>query len=138
MKLPPVVKVSSQRGTPSLGDVGINSVTLEVSDGTYIGNHTFDIEVIGDTDLDGVPNIDDIYPNDLSSNGDTNGDGAIDTSDALLALQVAVGRQVGNSVNLKFADVAPLINGRPVPDGKITAADALVILRKVVGLVVDW
>jgi hypothetical protein len=32
------------------------------------------------------------------------------------------------------ADLAPLVNGVPTPDGKVTAADALVILRKAVGL----
>jgi hypothetical protein len=52
------------------------------------------------------------------------------SADALLALQIAVGKK---PVDAK-ADVAPLVNGIPAPDGKIIAADALVILRKAVGL----
>lgn len=52
------------------------------------------------------------------------------STDALLALQMDIGRI---AVDPK-ADVAPLINGVPTPDGKITAADALMILRKAVGL----
>lgn len=62
--------------------------------------------------------------------GDIDNDGRISASDALSALNMAIGKK---AVNLK-ADVAPLINGVPTPDGKITTADALVILRKAVGL----
>lgn len=62
--------------------------------------------------------------------GDIDNDGRISVSDALSALQMAIGKK---AVNLK-ADVAPLINGIPTPDGKVSTADALVILRKAVGL----
>ena len=51
-------------------------------------------------------------------------------ADALFALQMAIRKR---SVDLS-ADLAPLINRIPAPDGKVTAADALVILRKAVGL----
>jgi hypothetical protein len=33
-------------------------------------------------------------------------------------------------------DVAPLLNGVPVPDGEINITDALLILRRVVGLII--
>ena len=33
------------------------------------------------------------------------------------------------------ADVAPLVNGVPAPNGVVDVADALLILRKVVGVV---
>jgi hypothetical protein len=62
--------------------------------------------------------------------GNLNSDGMTTSADALLALQMAVGKM---PVNPK-ADVAPLVNGIPAPDGKVIAADALVILRKAVGL----
>lgn len=61
---------------------------------------------------------------------DLNNDGTTTAADALLALQMAVGKL---TPDLK-ADLAPLVNGVPAPDGKVTAADALVILRKAVGL----
>ncbi|PKN12662.1 MAG: hypothetical protein CVU69_06410 [Deltaproteobacteria bacterium HGW-Deltaproteobacteria-4] len=51
-------------------------------------------------------------------------------ADALFALQMAIGKR---AVDMS-ADLAPLINRIPAPDGKVTAADALVILRKAVGL----
>ncbi len=62
--------------------------------------------------------------------GDIDNDGSTTSADALSVLQMAIGKKV---VDLN-ADVAPLVNGVPVPDGKVTAADALVILRKAVGL----
>jgi alpha-tubulin suppressor-like RCC1 family protein/uncharacterized protein YfaP (DUF2135 family) len=62
--------------------------------------------------------------------GDIDNDGATTSVDALLALQMSIGKK---TVDLK-ADLAPLVNGVPAPDGKVTAADALVILRKAVGL----
>lgn len=62
--------------------------------------------------------------------GDLNDDNETTPVDALFALQMAIGKRI---VDLK-ADLAPLIDGSPAPDDKITAADALVILRKAVGL----
>ena len=62
--------------------------------------------------------------------GDLDNDGVTTSADALLALQMAIGKK---TLDMK-ADLAPLINGIPAPDGKVTAADALVILRKAVGL----
>jgi hypothetical protein len=54
-------------------------------------------------------------------------------SDAMLALQVAVGK-VKPSDELKFRlDVAPIIEGKSSPDNKVDASDAIVILSKVVG-----
>lgn len=62
--------------------------------------------------------------------GDVNLDDQVDAVDALLALQMAVGRAQPD-LN---ADLGPLGNGVPAPDGTITAGDALLILRKAVGL----
>jgi hypothetical protein len=67
--------------------------------------------------------------------GDIDGDGSVTIADALLALQISVGTVAASSEQLKRGDVAPFISGRPVPDGVITVADALVILRKVINLV---
>lgn len=63
--------------------------------------------------------------------GDIDNDGVTTSADAMFALQMAIGKK---SLDLLKADVAPLVNGVPTPDGKVTAADALVILRKAVGL----
>lgn len=79
--------------------------------------------------------------------GDINGDGQVNITDALLALYLTVervsfaevaalrptGSQNKESV-LGHGDVGPLLAGRPNPDGSIDIRDALVILRKYIGL----
>jgi hypothetical protein len=54
-------------------------------------------------------------------------------ADALVALQIAVGTVQPTGDNLSRLDVAPFINGKSVPNGKIDTGDAIVILSKVVG-----
>jgi uncharacterized repeat protein (TIGR02543 family) len=58
-------------------------------------------------------------------------------SDALRALQISVGLVTPTEADLLNGDVAPLVDGRPSPNGVINLGDALVILRKAVGLV-NW
>ena len=69
--------------------------------------------------------------------GDINGDGIVNISDALLAMQIAVGLVNVTPDELLRGDVAPLVNGAPAPDGVIKIDDALVILKRLVGLV-NW
>jgi len=59
--------------------------------------------------------------------------GSADLSDALKALRMAVGLVPTAPLDLLYGDVAPLVNGSPAPDGRIDLADALTILKKVVG-----
>jgi cytochrome c peroxidase len=67
--------------------------------------------------------------------GNFKGSGVADISDALKALRVAVGLVQPSAADLLHGDVAPLVNGVPAPDGRIDIADALTILKKVVGLI---
>ena len=69
--------------------------------------------------------------------GDVNGDGIVDIKDALKVLQMAVGLVAPTGIDYATADVAPIINGKPLPDGIIDIADAVVILEKAVGIV-SW
>lgn len=57
--------------------------------------------------------------------GDVNGDGSVDTSDALLALRIYVGTYSATDVQRKAADVSK--------DGVIDTTDALLMLRFYVG-----
>ena len=59
----------------------------------------------------------------------------VNVSDALRALRIAIGLLPQTAVDLANGDVAPLVNGKPVPDGTINVGDAVVILRKSIGLV---
>jgi len=64
------------------------------------------------------------------------GTAAPDITDAIKALRIAVNLAPASALDMLHGDVAPLdVNGVPAPDGTIDATDALVILKKVVGLV---
>jgi len=71
----------------------------------------------------------------IKPTGDLNGDGTVDLIDALKALRIAVGLESVTEEDLARGDVAPLVNGTPLPDGRIDIGDAVVILRRAVGLV---
>jgi chitinase len=75
-------------------------------------------------------------PTSSSVPGDIDGDGQTDVSDALMALQTAVGK-VSPAPNQKLrGDVAPIINGKSVPDGKVGIDDAIAILAIITGKIV--
>lgn len=67
--------------------------------------------------------------------GDINGDGRVDIVDAQLALMMAMGMIKPTPSQLAAGDVAPLVNGKPAPNGVIDFADAMAILGKMIGLV---
>jgi len=71
-----------------------------------------------------------------SNKGDMNGDGKVNVTDALLALRTSVVLYNATPEEIARADVAPFINGVPVADGNIDLSDALMILKKAVGLAV--
>lgn len=70
----------------------------------------------------------------LISNGDFNGDGVIDISDAVLALRVAASLRKPTADEILRGDVAPLVDHRPRPDGVIDISDVVIILQRVVGM----
>ncbi len=69
--------------------------------------------------------------------GDLDNDGVVTAADALHALRIEAGLISATAADLAHGDVAPLVNGRPQPDGKIDIGDVVVILRKAIGLV-NW
>jgi hypothetical protein len=69
------------------------------------------------------------------TSGDMTGDGVVDITDALRAMRVVAGAISPTAADIAHADVAPLVNGQPRPDGRIDIGDVVVILRKAVGLV---
>src|SRR5512142_1253380 len=58
--------------------------------------------------------------------------GTVSVVDAIMALRLAVGPASATTDELLHADVAPVVNGVPAPDGRIDVSDALVILKKAV------
>jgi len=69
------------------------------------------------------------------ANGDMNGDKTVDLRDALRAMQIAIGLSSPTMDEMIRGDVAPLVNGKPKPDGKIDVADAMIMLQRSLGLV---
>jgi sugar lactone lactonase YvrE len=81
-----------------------------------------------------------ISATDAAGNNSRNGDldlsgGRPDIVDAVQAMSFALEFAVPSANDLLRGDVAPLINGVPTPDGKVDTGDALIILRKAVGLI---
>lgn len=66
--------------------------------------------------------------------GDLTGDGSVTMADALLAIRIVTGGSVPTAEQLAHGDIGPLLAGRPNPNGKIELVDALLILRRAVGL----
>jgi hypothetical protein len=71
------------------------------------------------------------YP--VIADGDINLDGVVGVIDVLFAQQVLAGTRTLTTEELQYADVAPLVNGVPAPDGQFTVGDLVVIQRKAIG-----
>jgi len=54
-------------------------------------------------------------------------------ADALLALQIGSGKVMATSEQLTRLDVAPVVQGKSLPDGKVDTGDAIVLLARIVG-----
>ena len=98
-----------------------------------------------DTDGDGFSDYDEVnlYNSDPLDNnsvpvfadGDLNGDQLVNVADVLLATRILTGQLTPTQDQLDHGDVAPLVNGVPVPDGLFNLGDVLVIQRKALGIV---
>lgn len=64
-----------------------------------------------------------------TGNGDINQDGNVDAVDILLAQQIIGGLLTASPAQFFAGDIAPLVGGVPIPDGKFNAADLLLIQR---------
>lgn len=103
--------------TPDSSQLGAKPVRVAVSDGTLTTKQDFTVTVVAGP-----------------HGGDLNRDERMTLTDVILALKVTVGQVQPTPALLAEGDVHPLENGRPAPDGKINVNDAILILRKVLGL----
>lgn len=143
---PTALTVQTISGTVEAGIIPVVTVVTAATvgpvtvDGTIwsatISGLTAGANVITVTASDPAGNVATITAGITVSSADGNIDGgALGLSDALTALRLAVGLGTPTAGNLASGDVAPLVSGVPAPDGVIDVGDALVILRKVAGLV---
>lgn len=66
--------------------------------------------------------------------GTGTGTSSADIRDAIKALRIVARLDSASDNNLLYGDVAPLVNGVSMPDGRIDLDDLLLIMRKTVGL----
>lgn len=97
--------------------------------------------LLNDTDGDGVGDGDELLaatdPLDVANSpadGDVNIDGRVDVVDLLLARRALLGEYEFGDIPRLHADVAPLADGVPRPDGEFNLGDVLVIQRMALGL----
>jgi Matrixin len=86
--------------------------------------------MLGPDDLNAVRNI---YGPAPPPDGDVNFDCQINVADVLLATQAATGTRLLNQAETSHADVAPLSNSAPLPNGLVDTADVLIITEKSLG-----
>lgn len=66
--------------------------------------------------------------------GTLNGDGKATVKDAMQAIKLVVNQKAPTAQELSHYDIGPLLGGKPNPNGKIEIVDAILILRKALGL----
>ncbi|MBJ6724265.1 dockerin type I repeat-containing protein [Geomesophilobacter sediminis] len=124
--------VSYASSDPKVATVAGSTVTI-VGPGTT----TITTTQSGDANHTAAASVDRILtvaPQSPGVLGDLNGDGVVDIADALVALKIAIGAVSPTSMQVALGDVAPLVDGKPSPDGTINAGDVVLILEKIVGL----
>ncbi len=124
------VKVNDGTATPAEGPP--QATTWSATIGLAGGLNTVTATA---TDIDGNVVTVPASVNVIFSDGCLNCGGAVGIADAVRALQIAAGNITPTVNDLIHGDVAPLVNGVPNPDNRIGADDALLILKKVAGLV---
>lgn len=66
--------------------------------------------------------------------GDVDEDSHVTIKDALIVLRLVVSNQKPTDKQLAHGDIGPLLNGKINPKGKLDVVDAILILRKALGL----
>jgi len=108
-----------------------------LSDGDEVSLYSTN-PVLADTDTDGFnddveitagsdPNSNTSIPG--VSSGDVNGDGNVDVIDVLLVTRIVLGELAPTTNQLLRADIAPIVNGMPAPDGVINTGDVVLIMK---------
>lgn len=66
--------------------------------------------------------------------GTLNADGQPTIQDALRVIRIVVNNSVPTPQEIAHYDIGPLLNGKPNPNGRLDLVDAILILRKALGL----
>ena len=113
--------------TPTTGSpVYAGPIAIPVSTNTTI--NYFAVDAAGNTESSVKTGTWTAYPDGNLGSGGT-------VADALKAMLIAQGLIAPTPSDILHGDVAPLVAGKPNPDGKIDVGDVVVLLRKALGLV---
>ena len=104
------------------GGTGVRTVYVKFKDGTGTIYAPYSAEIVLSAAAAAIPI------------GDLNGDRIVDIADALRALQISVGLFQSTVDERIRGDVAPLVTGKPSPDGVIDSGDVLIILKRLLAL----
>ncbi|GAM11585.1 chitinase A1 precursor [Geobacter sp. OR-1] len=141
----PTTSTSQVISGTATDNVGVSSVTVQIGVNTpyaaTINGNSWSINLSG---LLVGTNVITVRANDASGNSSTaktsitveNPPATLSIADATLAMQVSVGKIKLSNDQKSRLDVAPVINGKSSPNGKVDTGDAIVILSKVVGKIV--
>jgi spore coat protein A len=69
------------------------------------------------------------------ASGDLDGNGKVELNDSLQSLLASSGLTTLTTAQQARADVGPLVDGKPKPDGQVDAGDALLIQKRALGLI---
>lgn len=110
---------------------------VAVTDGTWhavltLGGYDPDSLAVKATDAAGNSTVRTLVVR--APDGDVNGDGKVTVLDALVALRIFTGQMAPTASHLASGDIGPLYQGKARPNGVIDLVDALLILRKALGL----
>ncbi len=111
--------------------------TATIANGTWsadLGTATYDPTALQIIATDAAGNSSALGLTYQYPDGDINGDGTVTMADALMAIRIVANNTVPTASQLAHGDIGPLLNGKPNPNGTIDLVDALLILRKAVGL----
>jgi hypothetical protein len=125
-------------GIGNNADLDDDNDSLPDAEELMLGTEPLLVDTDGDMASDGLEvsaGTDPLDPGSVPEvpDGDVNADGAVDVADLLICMRVLTGQYLPMSAEQDRLDVAPWINGIPVPDGKITVGDYVVLQRKVLG-----
>ncbi|MBT1075369.1 Ig-like domain-containing protein [Geobacter grbiciae] len=110
------VTVSGEKWNAALEVGGYDAASLVVRATDVAGNSTVRSLVVN------VPD------------GDLNGDGAVTVHDVILALRIFTRQMVPTANQLAHGDIGPLYQGKAKPNGVIDLVDAILIMRKALGM----
>lgn len=122
------VTVEDRNGTA--GTVTVNGKSWSAA--LELGGYDADSLAVRATDVAGNSTVRSLVVN--VPDGDVNGDGTVTILDVLLALRIFTQQTTPTVSHLAHGDIGPLYQGKAKPNGVIDLVDAILIMRKALGM----